>query len=128
MERSARVVVLQQDIWLTYDFASTGCIGPFPFVSGTNWFTPGILPAIGGDYPDIFNISRWAICKEELNSILLQILFLNGTAVNFQPGDQIINFGNPKTQAVGNFDMLKTFQEFYEEYNGATGHSRQHYN
>jgi hypothetical protein len=107
--------------WLTYDFASTGCIGPFPFVSGTNWFTPGILPAIGGDYPAYSTYPGGRVRKAQFH--IAPDLFLNGTAVNFQPGDQIINFGNPKTQAVGNFDMLKTFQEFYEEYNGATGHS-----
>lgn len=107
--------------YLSYDFASTGCIGPFPFISGTNWFTAGILPAIGGDNPDYPSYPGGFVRRSQFH--IAPDLFLNGTSVTFQSGDQIINFGNPKAQAVGNYNMLKTFQEFYEEYNGATGHA-----
>lgn len=107
--------------YLTYDFASTSCIGPFPFISGTNWFTAGILPAIGGDNPSYPSYPGGFVRRSQFH--IAPDLFLNGTSVSFQSGDQIINFGNPKAQAVGNYNMLKTFQEFYEEYNGATGHA-----
>ena len=107
--------------YLTYDFASTGCIGPFPFISGTNWFSAGILPAIGGDNPSYPSYPGGFVRRAQFH--IAPDLFLNGTAVTYQSGDQIINFGNPKAQAVGNYNMLKTFQEFYEEYNGATGHT-----
>lgn len=107
---------------LTYDFASTGPIGPFPFPSGTNWDSAGVMTALGGDNPAY---SAWPSTLVRRASFLYapDILLAN-TTVQFQSGDKIINFGNPKAMVLGDYAMSgKTFSEFYQEFDGYTGHT-----
>lgn len=107
---------------LTYDFASTGPIGPFPFPSGTNWDSAGVMTALGGDNPAY---SAWpGTLVRRASFLYAPDILLANTTVQFQSGDKIINFGNPKAMVLGDYAMSgKTFSEFYQEFDGYTGHT-----
>mgnify|MGYP000853849161 FL=1 len=111
---------------LTYDFASTTPVGPFPFSSGTDWFSTAVMLSIGADNPPYPNwtLTLTGALDRKVSFLYAPDILLANTTIQFIPGDKIINFGNPKPKYVSPFYVTgRLWGEYYREFDGHTGHT-----